>query len=408
MGDALRDNVIYRNLYTWVQDLVPSGWAWLAYGVAALLVIMLVVNALFALTTWYTLVERRLLGRFQNRVGPNRAGPFGLLQPIADAIKLLTKEDILPRSADRLVFNLAPVVMMAPTFLALAVIPFGAGSFLADLNIGILYVTAVSSIAVLAVLMAGWASANKYAMFGSMRAVAALLSYEIPVVLALLGVVIMTGSMSLVDIVEGQSIPFLLLQPLAFLVFVIGISAELNRPPFDLAEAESEIIAGYHTEYSGMKFGTFQLAEFANLLVAGALIAVLFLQGWRGAVLPSHLWFLLKVSAVAFVFIWVRATLPRLRVDQVLAFAWKFLLPLSLINVVAVAVETLTWPDPSTGELWLMAAINWAIAIVAVFAFSNVIAERRGLPVATVRAAERPLAMAPITPAGRTPITEVE
>jgi NADH-quinone oxidoreductase subunit H len=408
VGDALRDNVIYRNLYTWVQDLVPSSWAWLAYGVAALLIIMLVVNALFTLTTWYTLVERRLLGRFQSRVGPNRAGPFGLLQPIADAIKLLTKEDILPRSADRLVFNLAPVVMMAPTFLVLAVIPFGAGSFLADLNIGILYVTAVSSIAVLAVLMAGWASANKYAMFGSMRAVAALISYEIPVVLALLSVVIMTGSMSLVDIVEGQSIPFLLLQPLAFLVFIIGISAELNRPPFDLAEAESEIIAGYHTEYSGMKFGIFQLAEFANLLVACALIAILFLQGWRGPVLPGHLWFLLKVGAVAFVFIWVRATLPRLRVDQVLSFAWKFLLPLSLINVVAVAVETLTWPDPSTSELWLMAAINWATAIVAVFAFSNIIAERRGLPVATVSAAKHPLTMAPIPPASVIPIMEVK
>jgi NADH-quinone oxidoreductase subunit H len=393
VGEVLQDNVLYRNVYNWVDGLVPTGWSWVAYLVAALAVIMLVVNALFALTTWYTWVERRVLGRFQSRLGPNRVGPFGLLQPIADAIKLLSKEDILPRAADRWVFNLAPVVMMAATFLALAVIPFGANSFLANLNIGILFVVAVSSIATIAVLMAGWASANKYAMLGSMRAVAALVSYEIPMVLALLGVVITIGSMSLIDVVEGQVMPLLLVQPLGFLVFVIATSAELSRPPFDLAEAESEIIAGYHTEYSGMKFGAFQLAEFANVLVAGALITVLFLQGWKGPLLPSHLWFLLKVFAVAFVFIWVKATLPRLRIDQVLAFAWKFLLPLSLINVVAVTVEKLIWPEPSTVELWTTVGINWAIAIAAVVAFSNVIAQRRGMPVHTVRAADRPLGL---------------
>ena len=390
-GGVLQENVIFGKVYTWVTGLVPAGWEWLAYLAGAMALIMLLVNTLFALTTWYTYAERRLLGRFQGRLGPNRAGPFGLLQPIADAIKLLSKEATLPRSSDRLVFNLAPIVMMAPTFLALAVIPFGAGSFLANLNIGILYIAGVSSIAVLAVLMAGWASGNKYAMLGSMRAVAALVSYEVPVVLALLGVVIAVGSMSLVQVVEAQAIPLLLVQPLGFLVFVTGISAELNRSPFDLTEAESELIAGYHTEYSGMKFATFFLAEFGNVLVASALIAVLFLQGWKGPVLPSHLWFLLKVSAVTFVFIWVRATLPRLRVDQILGFAWKFLLPLALINAVAAAVERMVWPTPTATQWWAMAGINWAIAVVAVVAFSNIVAQGRRTPVATIRLTETPI-----------------
>ena len=390
-GSVLQENVIFGTVYRWATGLLPAGWEWLAYLTAATALILLVVNGLFALTTWYTYIERRLLGRFQGRIGPNRAGPFGLLQPMADAVKLLTKESILPKAADGLVFSLAPVVMMAPSFLALAVVPFGAGSFLADLNIGILYVVGVSSIAVLAVLMAGWGSGSKYAMLGSIRAVAALVSYEVPVVLALLGVVIAVGSMSLVDVVEGQVIPLLLVQPLGFLVFVVGISAELNRSPFDLIEAESELIAGYHTEYSGMKFGALFLAEFANVLVASALIAVLFLQGWKGPVLPSHLWFLLKVAAVAFVFIWVRATLPRLRVDQILAFAWKFLLPLGLINAAVIGVERMVWPAPSTAQWWTMAGINWAVAITAVAAFSSIVAQPRKTPVATIRPAERPI-----------------
>jgi len=379
MGDVLAENLIYRNVYAFVADRVPSEWSWLAYGAGGLVIILILINAIMLLTMVYTWMERRVLGRFQTRLGPNRAGPFGLLQPVADAIKLLTKEDILPRDADRWVFNLAPVVMFASTLMVLAVIPFGASSFLTDLNIGILFVVAVSGVSTIAILMAGWASANKYAMFGSIRAVAQLISYEIPVVLAILGVVLMAGSMSLVEIVEGQRIPFLIVQPLGFVVFMAGISAELNRSPFDLSEAESEIVAGYHTEYSGMKYGTFQLAEFANVLVAGALLSVLFLQGWRWGegVVPSHLVFLLKVFGFAFLFIWVRATLPRLRIDQVLSFAWKFLFPLSLLNVVVIAIEVLAWPQATVTELLIMAAINWAIAIAAVVVMSNVVSERR-------------------------------
>ena len=381
MGETLSNNVIYRNVYAWVLDLVGADFAWVAYLAASMVIIMLIVNTLMGLATIYLWVERRLLGRFQSRLGPNRAGPFGALQSIADAIKVLTKEDIVPKRGDHWVFNLAPVVMLASTILVLAVIPFGKNSFLADLNVGLLYVVAVSGIGALAILMAGYASANKFATFGSIRAVAMLVSYEIPLVMALLGVTILAGSMSLVDVVEAQHIPYLVVAPLGVFVFVAAISAELNRAPFDVTEAESELVAGYQTEYSGMKFGTFMLAEFANLMVAGAIFAVLFLQGWKWAVLPSHVWFLIKVGAFAVLATWVRATLPRLRLDQILSFAWKHLFPLSLINVVVLAAEVLVWPEPDAGELAVMAAINWGVAIASVAAMSRIVSLRANGPV---------------------------
>lgn len=382
MGATSEEPTLFETLFAFFEGLhLPIvNWTfgtWEAYITAGMFLILVLVNALFALTTWYTYMERRLLGRFQGRLGPNRTGPFGLLQPIADAIKLLTKEDILPVAADRWVFNLAPIVMMAPTFLMLAVIPFGTHSFLTDLNIGILYIAAISSIGAVAVLMAGWGSANKYALFGSMRAIAALISYEIPVLLALLGVVISTGSMSLVDTVVNQRLPLAIVQPLGFLIFLIGISAELNRTPFDLTEAESEIIAGFHTEYSGMKFGAFYLAEFGNLLIASGFITILFLQGWKGPWLPAPFWFLAKIFVVAFIFIWIRATLPRLRIDQVLSFAWKFLLPLSLINITALSMQELFWTDPSTLDLLLISGINWVIAITGIFVFGSIISKQK-------------------------------
>ena len=388
MDAPLSNNAIFSSIYgplagRSISEVMPvpipgflGDWViepWIAYFIAGMSIILLVVNALFALTTWYTLVERRVIGRFQSRLGPNRVGPFGLLQPIADAIKLLTKESIHPASADRLIFNAAPIVMMGSMFLLVAVIPFGPKAFIADLNIGVLYIAGISSISVIGVLMAGWASGNKYATLGSVRAVAALISYEIPVILALLGIVIFVGSMSLVQVVEHQVLPFALLHPLGFLVFVLGISAELNRSPFDLTEAESELVSGYNTEYGGMKFGAFFLAEFGNVLIASSLISILFLQGWKGPFLPDTVWFLLKVSLVAFVFIWIRATLPRLRVDQILEFAWKFLLPLSLINAVAAAIERLVWPSPSYGEYWILVSINWIVALLSVILFSKIL-----------------------------------
>ena len=385
MGDALGNNTIYRNIYTWVDGLTPPGTEWVAYLVASCALVLIAVNGLFVMGTWYTYIERRLLGRFQGRLGPNRAGPFGLLQPIADAVKLLSKEAIQPESADHLLFRLAPVMMLVATFAAVAVLPFGAGTYVADLNIGILYISAVSGLTVIAILTAGWASANRYALFGSMRAVAGLLSYEVPVVLVLLAVTAFTGSMSLVDVVEAQRIPYLVLMPLGAFVFFLGISAELNRVPFDLAEAESEIIAGYHTEYSGMQFGTFYLAEFTNVIVASAFFVILFLEGWRGPFLPSYAWFFLKVGGVAFLFIWVRATVPRLRIDQVLNAAWKFLLPLALLNAMAITLARLVWPEPTTNGLWLIAGVNWGLAIPTVLLFGRtIVGEHRGVPLRSI------------------------
>ena len=368
---ALTENTLFRVVYDFWNGFSP---AWVAYFFAGLAIMLLLINALMVLTMLYTYMERRLLGRFHARLGPNRCGPFGLLQPVADAVKILAKEDIIPRGADRWVFNIAPVVMFVPTLLILAVIPFGENSFLADLNIAVLYVFAIGSISSLAIFMAGWASANKYALFGAMRGVAQLVSYEVPVVLSVVGIALIAGSLSLVSIVEAQDIPFILVQPLGFFLFLVGTSAELNRTPFDLVEAESEIIAGYHTEYSGMKYGIFQLAEFANVLVASGIMATLFLKGWVGPVLPSHLWFLIKVSFIAFLMIWIRATLPRLRIDQVMGFAWKFLFPLSLVNIFVTAVEVWAWPQPTLAQLWTMVGINLAVTLVGVVVFSRLIA----------------------------------
>ena len=414
MPSLLGGNVLFRGIYCWMaandgnaghctpvgeaairDGWLPAGWEWIAFITAALAIILLVVNVFLVLVMLYTYMERRLIGRFQARLGPNRVGPFGLLQPIADAIKLLSKEDTVPDGADRLVFNLAPILMLVPVLLVLAVLPFGENSFLANVNVGILFVVAVTSVNTLAMFMAGWASGNRYAMFGGMRAVAQLVSYEVPVVLSLVGILLLAGSFSLVDIVEAQRLPFILLQPLAFFIFVAGTSAEMNRSPFDLVEAESEIVAGYHTEYSGMKFGVFSLAEFGAVLTTSGIIVTLFAKGWEGPFLPSHVWFLIKVFFFAFLFIWVRSTLPRLRIDQVLAFAWKFLLPLSLINIFVTAAEILLLGDEAvvngvttrvftTGNLWIMAGINLAVALAGIIAFSRVVSVRSRPPLPAV------------------------
>ncbi len=378
------DNILYANgLYRLIYDgaglLLPC---WMAYVISGLVIIFILVNAVLLGAAVITWTERRLLGRFQNRVGPNRWGPFGLLQPIADLVKLLTKEDLTPAGADRIVFALVPVAMIAPLILMTAVIPFARDTALAGLNVGVLYLLAISSVTTVAIFMAGWASNNRYAMFGAARAVAVLISYEVPVVLSLLGVVMVAGSMSLGDIVSAQGLPFLLVQPLAFLVFLAGMSAELNRTPFDVAEAESEIIAGYHTEYSGIKFALIQAAEFGGVAVVSAIIATLFLGGWAGpqSEYLGWLWFLIKTGAVVFVFIWIRATYPRLRIDQIMAFSWKFLLPLSLINLLAVSLEVFFLRDAagrlSTGDLGIMAGINIAVTIAAIALFGRLISRR--------------------------------
>ena len=379
-----QDNILYGNgLYRLVYDtagiFLPC---WLAYLVAGLVVIVILVNAVLLGAAVITWAERRLIGRFQNRVGPNRWGPFGILQPIADLFKLLCKEDLTPSGADRVVFTLVPVAMLAPLILMTAVIPFAQGAALAGLHVGVLYILALSSITTIAVFMAGWSSNNRYAMFGAARAVAVLISYEVPVVLSLLGVVMVAGSMSLGSVVEAQALPFVLVQPLAFLVFLAGMSAELNRTPFDVAEAESEIVAGYHTEYSGIKFGLIQAAEFGGVGVVSAIIATLFLGGWSGP-LSEYLgwfWFLLKTGVVVFLFVWIRATFPRLRIDQIMAFSWKFLLPLSLINLVSISLEVFFLRGESgqitTADLGIMAGINLAITVASIALFGNLIRHR--------------------------------
>jgi NADH-quinone oxidoreductase subunit H len=343
---------------------------------------VILVNAVLMGSAVFVWMERRLIGRFHNRLGPNRWGPFGMFQPFADMLKLIFKEDLTPGNADGPVFFLVPIAMLVPVIMMMAVVPFAQDTALVDLNVGVLYVLAVTSVTALAIFMAGWASNNRFAMFGAARGVAVLISYEVPVVMALLGVVIVSGSMSMSDVVSAQTIPFILVQPLAFFVFIAGISAELNRTPFDVAEAESELVGGYHTEYSGVKFALIQAAEFGGVVTASAVIVTLFLGGWSGpaSAYLGWLWFLLKVGVLAFAFIWVRSTFPRLRMDQIMALAWKFLLPLSLINLLATTLEVFFLRDSggllSTADLWIMAGINFAVAVAVIAFFGALIREK--------------------------------
>jgi len=377
--NILHDTLLFRVIYEAVGEVLPCG---LSYAVAGVAIMMLLVNGVLLGAGLFSWVERRLIGRFHNRVGPNRWGPFGALQPLADVVKLLFKEDLTPRGADRILFAIVPVAMLAPVVLTMAVVPFAKDTALANLNVGVLYILAVTSITSIAVFMAGWASDNRYAMWGAARGVAVLISYEVPVVMSLLGVVLVAGSMSMDDVVSAQTVPFLLVQPMAFFVFLAGTSAELNRTPFDLAEAESELIAGFHIEYSGVKFALIQAAEFGAVLTSSAVMVTLFLSGWSGPV-SNYLgwaWFLMKIGVLAFIFSWVRATFPRLRIDQLLAFAWKFLLPLSIINLFATALEIYFFRDSAgvldTIDLWIMAGINFGVAFGCLLIFGTLIKEK--------------------------------
>ena len=388
----LYDSVLFRHIYNGLGEVLPSQLCALDYFLSGFIIMFILVNGLLLGAAVYVWAERRILGRFQNRRGPNRWGPFGLLQPIADLIKLITKEDLIPRGADRIAFTLVPIIMVSPVILMLAVVPFARNTVLADLSIGILFIIAISSVSTLAIFMGGWSSGNRYAMFGAMRGVAMLISYEIPVVLSLVGVVLIAGSMSLTDVVAAQTLPFLLVQPLGIFVFMLGISAELNRTPFDIVEAESELTAGFHTEYSGMKFMLIQTGEFGGVLAASAVMGTLFLGGWSGPFLSGQLgalWFLLKIVFFVFLFIWIRATFPRLRVDQIMAFAWKFLFPLSLINLFATTIQVYFLRDDVTGalsrgDLGIMTAINMALAVAAILVFANAIKDKVRPPARTL------------------------
>jgi NADH-quinone oxidoreductase subunit H len=316
-------------------------WVLVGLVLIKLLIIFGVILTLAAYLVWG---ERRILARMQLRLGPNRVGPFGLMQPLADVIKMLTKEDLIPTRADRWIFVIAPGLAALTAILSFAVVPFGPPVtvlgreiplVVADLNIGVLYFLGLSSLAVYGVALGGWASNSKYALLGGIRGLSQLISYELSMGLAIVPVILSTRSFSLTDIVMAQeSIPFALLHPVAFLIFLVSIMAESRRVPFDIPEAENEIVAGFHTEYSGMRFGLFFVGEYINVIILGSMMTVLFLGGWHGPLLPGVVWFGIKVLAVAFFFIWVRGTLPRLRYDQLMHFGWKFLIPLALVNVI--------------------------------------------------------------------------
>lgn len=278
--------------------------------------------------------ERRIAGFIQYRHGPNRVGPHGLLQAVADGIKMLSKEDLIPNGADRTVFRLAPYIVFTPAMMVWAVLPFSKYVVAVDLNIGLLYVIAIVSVATLGLLMAGWSSNNKYSLLGAMRSVAQMLSYELPLVFSILGVVMLAGSINLSAVVEAQTrVWFIIPQFLGFIIFIISATAELNRLPFDLVEADSELTAGAFTEYSGMRWGIFFAAEYANIFAVSALATTLFLGGWHGPLLPPYVWFFIKTCTMMFFFIWMRWTFPRLRIDQLLNLSWKVLLPLSILNI---------------------------------------------------------------------------
>lgn len=392
MDVILASNSLYRNIYGFFAGLLPEGLSWLALVITGLILAFLLVNALMMFVAGVVYLERRVLGRFQSRLGPNRVGPFGALQPIADLLKMVFKEDVVPAAADKLVFVAAPIVMVVPALAMMAVIPYGKNTFVTNLNVGILFAIAITSVSTLGIFMAGWGSANRFATLGAMRGVAMLVSYEVPMILSLVGVLLLGGTLSLVGVVDAQRVPFILLQPLGFLVFLIAATAEMNRAPFDIVEADSEIVAGYHTEYSGVKWGMFQLAEYGAMVVSAAVMATVFLSGWQNPfvpkgwpqVLPSQLWFLLKVGFVLFLLIWVRATIPRLRIDQIMGFAWKILFPLALLNLVVTAVEVQVVPNPNAWQLWVLAAINLAVAVGAVVGFGAAFGRRRTNPTASV------------------------
>jgi len=326
-------------------------WALLLEWVIKSAVIIMIILGGFA---YLTLFERRVLARMQTRIGPNRAGPWGLLQPVADGIKLIFNEELIPAQADKVLFLLAPVITVVPALIILAVIPlgpevtlFGRNYYLglaSNVNVGVLYILAVASIAVYGIVIAGWASGNKYALMGGVRSTAQMVSYELALALAFVGPIMLASSMSVDAIIEGQThLWYVILQPLGFLIFLIAAVAEINRAPFDMPEAEQELVAGYHAEYSGMKFALFFMAEYGKMIAVSFIAATMFLGGYLGPFLDrwpllGPVYLFIKVVALLFVMVWLRATYPRFRYDQLMAFGWKILLPLGLLNVVITGV----------------------------------------------------------------------
>lgn len=348
----------------WLRGLLCQVMpAWGVELVVALIKVVLILVVAILPVIVLTWLERKVLARGQDRYGPNLAGPYGLVVAFADAIKILTKEDIIPAAADRQVFRFAPALVLIPTLLLFTVIPVGRGMIAADLNVGILFAVAIGSLAVIAMIAATWSSGNKYSLVSMFRSVAQLISYELPMALSVLTVVLVTGSLSTVRIVEAQAVPFALVMPIAAVTYFLASLAEANRSPFDLLLGESEIVAGHNLEYSGMRFAMFYIGEYAHIFVIGALTTTLFLGGYRGPILPGYLWFLIKTMAVVYVVMWIRCTWPRMRIDQLLDFAWKMLIPLNLANLMLVA---LVWKVANGGLLGslLSLAVNVGLLVV--------------------------------------------
>jgi NADH-quinone oxidoreductase subunit H len=378
--------LISNFLYT----LLPQAWATL---IMTLLGVVVVASFGLIIVIFLIWVERKIAARFQDRVGPNRAGPYGLLQTFADMVKLLTKEDVIPEKADRLAFNIAPILSVVAVLLIWAVIPFAPGWIGTDLNVGVLYIAAVGSFGILSILMAGWSSNNKYALLGAFRAVAQLISYEVPMLITLMVPVLLARGMGMMDMVRDQTVWFIVLAPVSAIIFLVSSIAEIGRTPFDLLEAESEIVAGYHTEYTGMKFGLFFAAEFLHAFTIGVLFAILFLGGWRGPgaeefPLLGVIYLMLKASVGYFIVMWVRSTLPRIRIDQMLALNWKFLTPLSLALLILTAIVEKTFE----GNAWRVPALLIGNVIVLIVSYYIMRAASRRTSKERVTFKKRPVA----------------
>ena len=362
----------------WLENLI-LGWGaspeltlFILQAIGSVLVVIICFVIVIALI-W---VERKLAGRIQDRFGPNRAGPFGIFQSFADIIKIFTKEYITPEGAEKGFYNVAPVLAIASVLAIWAVFPFAVNVLGADIHVGVLYIVAVSAFGILAILMAGWSSNNKYSLLGASRSVAMLISYEIPMVVSMLVPVLLSHSMKLSDIIAAQQ-PwwFLIVAPLAALVFLISSMAEIGKAPFDLLEAESELVAGYHTEYSGMKFGMFYVAEFLHQYTVGALITIFFLGGWGGPLaiqwpILGFIYFHIKTFVVYLVISWIRLSLPRIRIDEMLNLNWKFLIPVSFINLVVVAIADRVMIDLNLARwiyVGIMFGLNIFILLVSLF-----------------------------------------
>jgi NADH-quinone oxidoreductase subunit H len=388
----------------WLEGVL-AGWGLspaLITLIMTLISIVVVCAFVLLIDIFLVWLERKFVARFQDRLGPNRLGPFGLIQPLADVIKLLIKEDTTPGGADRVVYNLAPIMALASVLLLWAVIPFSPTLIGADINVAVLYVVAVGAIGTLSIIMAGWSSNNKYALLGAFRMVAQMVSFEVPMVIALLVPVILARSMSLQEIVTQQDIWYVVMAPVAMLIFFITVIAELGRAPFDLVEAESEIATGFIVEYSGMKFGLFYAGELLHALTVSAMVAVLFLGGWRGwgvDALPllGPFWLFLKTFLLYWAITWVKYTMPRIRIDHMLSFNWKFLTPLALVMVFVTALMDKLLVGVSSlgyalGMLVANGVVVW-ITLTILRAYASMERKRVGpdRPVASPELAEAPV-----------------